>query len=101
MRRQPPFLDDRMFRIMVLLLLAGIFWALVTDYHFQMPQDEEEPSPLTAQEKAIYVWVLYILAMMTAWSLFFLRYEERIRDSLRDFRKRREEKKRQSKEASR
>ncbi len=91
MRRQPQMTDDTIFRFIVLVLLFGIFWAITTDYHLEIPEMEGEPQPMTAQEKAIYVWVFYILGMMVAWLIFLIIKGDQIRQSIRGFWKRRKE----------
>lgn len=85
--RQRSFLDDGLFRAVVLLLLFAILWAIVTDYHLEMPQ-KEEPEPLSAQDKSVVVWAFYIIGMIGAWTIYLVVWGESIRDSLRQFWKR-------------
>ena len=91
-------LDEKTFRFLIVILLFGIFWVIVTDYHFEMPEELEErqAEPMTAQDKAVLVWAIYILSMIAAWSLYFMEYGGWVRDVLRSFWKRRKEKNQQA-----
>jgi len=75
-----PRIDDNTFKFAVLILLAAIFWVIVTDYHFETPQQQTKPEPMTSQEKAVFVWAFYIIGMIGAWAMFLLHYYETLED---------------------